>query len=563
MSLGFSLFGPPQLRANPYYKIYYSINGAPFGPANDATDMFQKRIVSLTITRRKSTAGSNSPLAEATINLREPLDSSFFAGLPGSGLDKELRKGLQSIRWAIEVGYNNIDPADLIGTGCFYKKNSYLPDDKAVDDVLVLMQPKAVVFIGKMLMPNLSGNPKGEFSTTIRLVDTVSTANNLYDPLSRENAKANKLNEALVNEVKIKKNQSDYFIAPPRPFIVDPKAGATGPAAVSPLGLFKEIFDSLFGVPVVLNSEKRAKFKLNMEALVDPRFLVHDLTKASIRRGWSFVSMQQNRYNFFKKVLEEYLVDMFLRFDDDGVIELVLYPKGQESLVYFRPVDKAFGIAPPGGPLPFAINAIYGINVNQFEFTADASGPVSGASSVVTATVKDKKGMTKEVTFSFSQDKANKWVTARRKENIAKGISDDFINRSRVDKDIFELQQNAANSEEGQQKLLDAWYEPQEAIKDPLSASKPDVPKLGQNLKLKFRYAIPGFVPGMQVNFEGVPIKSQPASLLGITSSVGFGGVAKPARSVPDGLSGRFISNEITFSFSASQNFTMDVGCSR
>lgn len=565
--LPFSL--PPPV---PFYKIYMSQDDKPFGPDNDVTAMLQSRISSLTIIRRRSTSATPAKLAEATMTLREPLDESFFSGLPGVGLDNASKKLIRSARFGIKIGYRDMSPTDLIGTGKHYEKGKFLPKNQIKQSLgdLFMMKPSAMVFIGKLGMPTVTGSDKGEFSATIKLIDVMSTPSTIYDPLSKF-SKVSKISTALQNEAKLGNPGAKKKGVPKTPvktYTISPAILPLQPATLGPIMLFKTIFKDLFQTMRLIGDEPMHLFTLDTTALLEGKYLVHDPKYALIKNSWT-QGPKQNRYAFFKSVLDEYGVDFFLRYSENGGTEVVLYPKGHESFVYLTPIDKDAGVGFPS-PLPFAINAIYGLNVISFDFTPAEAGPIAGgAQAVVLAAGEPGNPLKEEVVLTFSQDKMNAWVDKQKNANRAAGATSDIDNITLINQQFMEMQAKAAASPAGAAELYKAWYVKSEAVKDPAVKMPVDTPGLGQKLKLKFRYALPGLVPGMFINFEGMESKTKAASLNttpGFTPAPPPGKTAessKKSNNIPDVIAGRYTVDEITYSFQPNANFTMEVNASR
>jgi hypothetical protein len=403
----------------------------------------------------------------------------------------------------------------------------------------------------------------GEFSGSIKLFDVMATGATLYDPVSKFTP-SGKLNQILSNELKIgSTTKNDKRPKPLRKtYNISPAIIPFKAEAGSPLLLFKEIFDDLFKKEYGIGDDTPQTMSLDMKALLDDRFILHNTKFAMMKNSWT-PSPTENRYNFFKRVLNAYGVDMFLRYSEDAEIECVLYPKGYETFVYLTPIDETAGFGIPS-PLPFAINAIYGLNVTHFDFTADQAGPSPGMGQAVSLSAKaDGNPYKEDVVLTFSQDKMNKWVEQQKAAN--KGMSD-FDNIALINQKMLEMQAKAGTSPEDAQKLYDAWYERAKVVHDPAAPMKTELPGLGQNLKLKFRYALPGLVPGMFLNFEGLPSKTPVRSL---AASPNFKpanaspGGAKPTNVIPDVLAGRYCVDEVTFSFQPNNIFSMEVSCSR
>ncbi len=558
--------------ATPFYKIFMSQDDKPFGPDNDVTTMLQSRISSLNIVRRRSTSKTPTKLAEVTITIREPLDESFFSGLPGVGLDEGSKKLIRSARFGIKIGYSGMSPLDMIGTGKHYKQGKFLPKDQMPTTLgdTFLMRTTSMVFIGKLGMPTVTGSDKGEFSANIKLIDVMSTPSTLYDPLSKF-SKISKLSAALQAEHKLGnpgKSKGKLTKVPVKTYTINPAIVPAGPATLGPLLMFKQIFKDLFQTERTVGDDTAKTFRLDTMALLEGKYLVHDIKYAMKKNSWT-QAYNQNRYDFFKSVLDEYGVDFFLRYAEDGVTEVVLYPKGHESFVYLTPVDKDTGLGLPS-PLPFAINAIYGLNVISFDFTPAEAGPITGGAQAVTLAAGEPGNTYKEeVVLTFSQDKMNAWVDKQKAANRAAGAGNDIDNITLINQQFLEMQAKAAQSAAGAEELYKAWYVKAEAVKDPASKMQVDTPGLGQKLKLKYRYALPGLVPGMFINFEGMESKTKAASL---NDTKGFTPVpppgktaasAKKSNNIPDVIAGRYVVDEITYSFQPNATFTMEVTASR
>jgi hypothetical protein len=557
--------------AAPYYEIFLGETGKPFSSNTKITQMLQSKIISLTITRKKyDPKNAQARLAEATITLREPLDNTFFAGLPGADLQPTDAKFVKGLRIAIEVGYKNIKPQDLMLSGHYYYPGKFLKKGK-IKQAPALMRTSALVFIGKFATPSLAGDDKGVFSSTIQLVDTMSLPFSVYDPVNSKKT-GSQFDLAFTKEMDLN-NKSMKRAAQsvagnmrsnakaaarqtkPIPFTVSIEDITRGirPEQLSPLFLIRKVYESLFGNPsgALSIDGQDSEFELDDLALFgDPRYTIA-LTDTKINKI-TYEPSKQNRYSFFTKLLTDLGLECTLHFNLRGKIVITVFQKGgNESKIIPVGAPPSALLAPPNSTV-YALNAIYGINITSFDYGVDSGGASPGGAGVIAVPAGDSKsGFTDQLIYQFDQDKMNKWTTDRKAEFDRKGISG-TDNTIEVNKIVLDMQSRAGSDEAGLKEVLDAWYRPV-PITDKAIPSQPDVPKLGQSLKLKWRYAIPGMLPGMSIHFDGLPLGAPLVSFFQTPKSTGL----------PDPVTGRYRIDSVRFSFQNNAVFTMETECSR
>lgn len=546
----------------PYYKIWMGVvnKNAPqstflnipglFTEITASGSSLRKAIVSLSVTR--SWPGSGGPLATASIMLKEGMSDMFFSGMPGfdqSGKIQLLGKVLQPVRIVIEIGYRNPFFGDLVGAGHYYP-GTYSPQNSGVISGNCLLYPSATVIIGVLRSPTIAAGPDGMTIVRLTIEEPVPTSSTLLDSQNSvthpiqvipPDAQVEKLRAVLGNKF-VDKGQ-DFRLG------LTPYKWTPTIAEIGAVFLLERIVEQLFfSIDPKVLTEQLMKFDFS-PLYLDPDFLAWPTAQG----GWnaakefvfSFDPSTQSRWAFLQDVCKFFQCVPIVAYKSVNTVICTFYPfskAGKPPMFDFSAQN--LGFVPPIPGMIFALNAVYGVNVLSYDFSN--SSP-TGTAPISVGTAKTDKG---EVTTLYvrNEQKIKAWMEQKK----AEGIGELQI---RILAHQFAA---TASSDEIHKQWYDPWdgkTVPGEQSQNPAAAAGFSGPMFNQKLSLKWRFGIPGMVPGCAIHFIGPKISRDFLDV--------FFGIGGKESVLPEQVVGRYRVDTVTWNFDPNGLMTMDTTCMR